>query len=68
MERLLRSWDNAASYPDCLISHRTYEHVLQDSKQRLHNRDDLFCDEDKAQVDFLQYDHCGQGKLHSLSN
>jgi hypothetical protein len=62
MDELVRSYDAASEYPQNLVCHHTYQHVLDSYRLRLSERENsLFYDESKAAVDFWQFDHAGQG-------
>jgi hypothetical protein len=62
MDELIRLHGNAAEYPKNLVSTHTYQHVLHSYAQRLNEKErSLFCSQDKAVVDFLQFDEGGSG-------
>lgn len=62
MDELARSCDAAPEYPKNLVCHQTHQYVLESYVRRLEERgDNLFCGQNKAIVNFWQFDHEAQG-------
>lgn len=62
MDDLTCPCDAAREYPENLVCHQTYQHVLKSYRHRLEERgDNLFCSPDKAVVNFWQFDHEARG-------